>query len=394
MTLGWISGMTLTCAAGTGLGAVRSAIRERRTGLRPHARPDVSFDTWLGQVDGLDTLDWPESLRTWDSRNNRLAWLGVQQDELKRRLDGATDLWGAARIGLVLGTSTASIERTEAAYAALEPGGGFSERFLQPAVHAPHSTGAFLAQLLGIGGPALTISTACSSSAKVFATAARWLKCGLVDAVLVGGVDSLCRSTIYGFESLQLVARGLCRPFDARRDGLNIGEAAAFALLTREAPADPMARLLGYGESSDAHHMSSPHPEGRGAQTAMQQALMTAGVRAHEIGYLNLHGTGTRANDAVESLAVAAVLPPEVPASSTKGWTGHTLGAGGIVEAVLCMDSFATGLLPGNLNLECAGEDIVFPVLRDNRPATPAFVLSNSFGFGGNNCTLLFGRPG
>ena len=388
----WIDAYTLTCAAGVGLPAVRDAIASRRTGLRQRPWPPASVDTWLGPVAAVDATHWPDSLAAWDSRNNRLAWLGLQQDGFQARVTGRIALLGPTRVGLIVGTSTSSIGRTEEAYRALTPDGRFAEQFVQPSVHDPHSTGAFLARLLGIGGPVMTISTACSSSAKVFASADRWLRCGIVDAVLVAGVDSLCLSTIHGFESLQLVSRGLCRPFDEHRDGLNIGEAAAFALVTREPLGTPRAHLLGYGESCDAYHMSSPHPEGLGARLAMEQALRSAAIPAAEIGYVNLHGTGTRINDAVESLAIAAVLPPGIPASSTKGWTGHTLGAAGLVEAVLAMETFATGLLPGNLNLKRAAADIAYPINAANVQARVDYVLSNSFGFGGNNCALIFGR--
>ena len=209
---------------------------------------------------------------------------------------------------------------------------------------------------------------------------------------MVGGVDSLCRSTLYGFESLQLISRSLCRPFDERRDGLNIGEAAAFALVSREPLGTPQARLLGYGESCDAYHMSTPHPEGLGARIAMEAALRRAGIGAGDIGYINLHGTGTRTNDTIESRALAAVLPTGIPASSTKGLTGHTLGAAGAVEAILAMDVLVTDLLPGSFNLETVGGDITYPIRRDNLKARVDVVLSNSFGFGGNNCVLAFGR--
>ena len=388
----WIEAYTLSCAAGVGLHAVRDAIAAQQTGLRYRPWPAIDIDSWLGPVPADLDAGWPADLAAWDSRNNRLAWLGLQQDGLLPAVAAALGEWGPARVGLVVGTSTSSIGRTEEAYRDLAPAGTFAQRFLQPTVHNPDSTGAFLARMLGIEGPAMTISTACSSSAKVFASADRWLSCGVVDAVLIAGVDSLCLSTLHGFHALQLLSRNLCRPFDANRDGLNIGEAAAFALVTRKPLVQPRARLLGYGETCDAYHMSSPHPEGLWARQAMTTALQAAGLAAGDVGYVNLHGTGTRANDAVESLALAAVLPSGVPASSTKGLTGHTLGAAGLVEAVLAMEALATGLLPGTCNLVQAGADIAFPVLRDNLQRRIDVALSNSFGFGGNNCVLAFGR--
>lgn len=392
MVASWITDYTISCAAGVGLAAVRAAIAQRATGLRHKPWPGADVDTWLGPVPVDLAAGWPDALSPWDSRNNRLAWLGLRQDGFRERVAAAIGSLGPERVGLIVGTSTSSIGRTEEAYAHLTPDGRFEPRFLQPAVHNPHSTGAFLADVLGIRGPVITISTACSSSAKALASADRWLRSGVVDAVVVAGIDSLCRSTIYGFESLQLASRGLCRPFDEQRSGLNIGEAAAFALLAREPLGTPHARLMGYGEGCDAYHMSSPHPEGLGARLAMEHALHGAGVAPGDVGYVNLHGTGTRANDAIESIALAAVLPPGIPASSTKGWTGHTLGAAGLLEAVLAMETLSTGLLPGNLNLERIGSDIAYPVLDRNLEARVDVVLSNSFGFGGNNCVLVFGR--
>lgn len=387
-----INAYTMTCAAGTGLAAVRESIANCQTGLRYRPWEPASVDTWLGIVDGVDKSQWSDTFNAWDSRNNRLAWLGIQQDGFLSQVTNVISNLGPARVGIIVGTSTASIGRTEEAYAALTPDGRFSERFIQPGLHNPHSTSAFLADVLGIGGPVMTMSTACSSSAKVLASAHRWLQVGIVDAVIVGGVDSLCRSTIYGFESLQLLSRGLCRPFDASRDGLNIGEAAAFALVSRDSCADSGVGLLGYGESCDAHHMSSPHPEGLGARLAMEKALVRSGMVSADIDYVNVHGTGTRNNDVIEAMALARVLGRDVHASSTKGWTGHTLGAAGLLEALIAADTLGTGLLPGNLNLETLGDDIVFPIVRDNRKSCVNVVMSASFGFGGSNCVLILGR--
>ena len=241
-------------------------------------------------------------------------------------------------------------------------------------------------------GPCITVATACSSSAKVFAQAARLIDAGLADAALVGGVDTLCGSVLYGFNALGLVSPQPCRPFDARRDGLSLGEAGGFATLERALPGERGLQLRGYGESSDAHHMSAPHPQGLGARLAMREALQRAGLEAEAIDYLNLHGTATPANDKVEALAVAALFPPSLHASSTKGWTGHTLGAAGIVESVFALLALEHGLLPGTLN---SGEHDPGngPQLRfDNAERAIAFAMNNSFGFGGNNCSLVFGR--
>ena len=241
-------------------------------------------------------------------------------------------------------------------------------------------------------GPCITVATACSSSAKVFAQAARLIEAGLADAALVGGVDTLCGSVLYGFNALGLVSPLPCRPFDARRDGLSLGEAGGFATLERAIHGERGLQLRGYGESSDAHHMSAPHPEGLGAQLAMREALQRAGLEAGDIGYLNLHGTATPANDKVEAIAISALFPPTLHASSTKGWTGHTLGAAGIVESVFALLALEHGLLPGTLN---SGEHDPGngPQVRfDNAQRDIAFAMNNSFGFGGNNCSLVFGR--
>jgi len=247
---------------------------------------------------------------------------------------------------------------------------------------------------LALEGPAAVISSACSSSAKVFASAQRAIAAGVVDAAVVGGVDTLCLTTLYGFHSLQLVARAPCRPFDAGRDGISIGEAAAFALLER-----PGARLrpdtvllLGCGESSDAWHMSSPHPEGRGARAAMERSLAAAGLSAAAIDYLNFHGTGTPSNDAAEARAVAALLGPRTPGSSTKGATGHALGAAGALEAVICALALRHGFMPGGVNTSAIDTALGVSYLLENRPARLKHVMSNSFGFGGSNCSLVFGR--
>ncbi|MEO5595793.1 MAG: beta-ketoacyl synthase N-terminal-like domain-containing protein, partial [Lysobacteraceae bacterium] len=256
-------------------------------------------------------------------------------------------------------------------------------------IHTPHSLGGFVQAALELAGPSITVATACSSSAKVFGQAARLIDAGLVDAAVVGGVDSLCGSVLYGFNALQLVSAQPCKPFAADRDGLSIGEAAGYALLERDGEGP---RLRGYGESSDAHHMSAPHPQGLGARMAMRDALARAGLTADQIGYINLHGTATPANDSVEAAAIAAEFPATVHASSTKGWTGHTLGAAGILEAVIAMQALEHGELPGLLN--CAELDAVCgPQIRiENAERAIDYAMSNSFGFGGNNASLVFSR--
>jgi len=274
--------------------------------------------------------------------------------------------------------------------------GALPADFHYAATQNTFSVADFTRRYFGLTGPAVTVSSACSSSAKVFASARRMMAAGVIDAALVGGVDSLCLTTLYGFNSLGLVSEQACRPFDAQRDGISIGEAAAFALLERT-PGNLDAEsvlLLGLGESSDAYHMSSPHPDGLGARMAMQDALTMAGLNADEIGYIHLHGTATQSNDVVESKAVHAVFGPGTPCSSTKAATGHTLGAAGGVGAIICALSLQHGLVPAGLNVQHLDPALDLDYVLENRHQHVARVLSNSFGFGGTNCSLLFGRAG
>ena len=386
-----IRAYTATTALGRGRAAQAQALEERRSGLRRNDFGPDPLDCWIGRVDGLEDAPLPDALASWESRNNRLAWLALQQDGLREAVADAVSRHGAERVALVLGTSTSSIGETETAYTQLDEG-AFPAAFARARVHTPHSLAGFVQEACGLRGPCMTVATACSSSAKVFAQAARLVHAGLADAALVGGVDTLCGSVLFGFNSLGLVSSGPARPFDVARDGLSLGEAGGYALLERATSEDGSPRLLGYGESSDAHHMSAPHPEGLGALQAMRQALARAGVEAHEVDHLNLHGTATPANDAVEARAVAELFGGHLHASSTKGWTGHTLGAAGIVESVFALIALEDGLLPGILNSTTL-DPVCGPQIRlQNAHAQVRHVMNNSFGFGGNNCSLLFGR--
>ncbi|MDH5824515.1 beta-ketoacyl-[acyl-carrier-protein] synthase family protein [Luteimonas sp. RD2P54] len=383
-----IRAYTATTALGRGRAAQAEALEQRRGGLRRNDFGGDPLETWIGRVEGLEQAPLPAAAGAWDCRNNRLAWLALQQDGLLEAVAASRERHGPARVAVVIGTSTSSIGATEEAYARLDDG-RFPADLARPIVHQPHSLGDFVRRATGLRGPCVTVATACSSSAKVFAQAARLIRAGIVDAALVGGVDTLCGSVLYGFNSLGLVSAAPARPFDPARDGLSLGEAGGFAVLER---GDDAALLLrGYGESSDAHHMSAPHPEGLGARLAMRDALQRAGVDAGAVGYLNLHGTATPANDAVEARAVDAMFGERLHASSTKGWTGHTLGAAGIVESVFALIALADGLLPGTLN-SSARDPACGPQIRlDNARAKIRYAMNNSFGFGGNNCSLLFG---
>ena len=384
---------TATSAAGVGVAELRESLSERRSGLRQNDFDGCDLNTWIGRVSGVEDVELPGHLTDLQSRNNQLAWLGLQQDGLLDAINTLSDAVGEHRIGVIMGTSTSSIGRTEAAYTQLDDSGRMPEALRQPRVHDLHSPGTFVAAATGLKGPAMTISTACSSSAKVFATASRWIRHGIIDAALVGGVDSLCLSVLYGFNSLELISADPCKPFDRDRNGINIGEAAGFALVTRDDLATGAGlALLGYGESSDAHHMSHPHPEGKGASLAMTRALQRADIAAASVGYINLHGTASKANDRVETYALAEQMTDSTLVSSTKGWTGHTLGAAGILESVIAMDTLNTGLIPGTLNRTTDDPEFRFPVMTENVEKNIEYSMSNSFGFGGNNASLVFGR--
>ncbi len=380
---------------GSGLDALREALRANHSGLRPCQFADARLSTWTGEVAKVDATALPAALTRYACRNNRLARLGLMQDGFEQAARDAAARFGARRVGVILGTSTAGIFETELAYRQREPASGaLPAAFDYRGGHNVFSVADFVRRALGLGGPAAVVSSACSSSAKVFASAARLIDSGVIDAAVVGGVDSLCLTTLYGFNSLELLSAEACRPFDSERDGISIGEAAAFALLERPAGALPADAVLltGYGESSDAHHMSSPHPDGHGARLAMAAALQRAGLSPAEIGYINLHGTATPSNDAAEGNAVRALFGSRTPASSTKGASGHTLGAAGGLEAVICAIALQDGLLPGSPGTRHADPAIGLDYVIAPRSAALRHVLSNSFGFGGTNASLVFSR--
>jgi 3-oxoacyl-[acyl-carrier-protein] synthase I len=388
---------TATSCIGHGLQETLASLREQRTGLAPCTFETVELDTHVGEVAGIDAERIPDDLAKFNCRNNRLAQLGLRQDGFSAAVKELARRLGRRRVGVFLGTSTSGILETELGYRRRDPGtGALPEDFNYQGMHNSFSVADFARRQLGLEGPSVVVSSACSSSAKVFGSARRMIEAGLIDAAVVGGVDSLCLTTLYGFHSLQLVSNLPCRPFDTARNGISIGEAAAFAVLEKvpdSLDADAVM-LLGIGESSDAYHMSSPHPDGRGAQAAMLQALNTAGLSAADIDYINLHGTGTPSNDNAEARAVATVLGSEVPASSTKGATGHTLGAAGALEAVICGLALRHGFMPAGLNTTTVESSLGVRYLLENRQGKVERAMSNSFGFGGSNCSLVLGRAG
>jgi 3-oxoacyl-[acyl-carrier-protein] synthase I len=385
---------TASSALGRGLEATLAALTAGRSGLSRCSFETVALDTWVGEVPGVDEAPLPAALGAFECRNNRLALLGLSQDGFSEAVAASAARYGRERVGIFLGTSTSGILETELAYRRRDAHGALPPDFRYAGAHNSFSLAAFVQQALDLAGPAVVISCACSSSAKVFASARRAIAAGLIDAAVVGGVDSLCLTTLYGFHSLQLVAPTPCRPFDRARSGISIGEAAAFALLER--PADSLdaqsVLLLGTGESSDAHHMSSPPPDGRGARAAMLEALTAAQLAPADIDYLNLHGTGTASNDEAEARAVTSVLGAQMPASSTKGATGHTLGAAGALEAIVCALALQHDWLPAGVNTREVDPQLQVNYLLTGRRQRLARVMSNSFGFGGSNCCLILGR--
>lgn len=385
---------SLVSSLGRGATPAFEALRAGRGGLRRNDFLDSTLDTWIGRVEGLETdaagtqfEDFP------DYRIQRLAHAALSEDGFSEAVARARDAHGSDRIGVFLGTSSAGMLQGELAYrarrpdsAALPAGLSYRDSFN---MYAP---AAYVRARLGLQGPAAVVSTACSSSAKVFATASRAIAAGLCDAAVVGGVETLCFTTLHGFASLELLSRDPCRPCDASRGGISLGEGAAFVLLEKTATSGEDLALLGYGESADAHHMSTPHPEGLGAALAMRCALERAGITATDVDYINLHGTGTRSNDAAEDAAVFSVAGDRVPCSATKGWTGHTLGAAGAIEAVLTLLCLRHGYAPGTLNTRQVDPGIRSQVLLKGRSIPLEHAMSNSFGFGGSNCSLVFGR--
>jgi 3-oxoacyl-[acyl-carrier-protein] synthase-1 len=386
-----ITASTLVTALGTGNAETLAALRAQRSGLAPARFLDVELPTWIGVVPGLDGAPLPARWNEHDCRNSRLAWVGLQADGFVDAVAAARSRHGADRVGVLLGTSTAGLLETELGYRRRGPAGELPEDIRYAERQNTFSVGEFVRRALALGGPTFVVSTACSSSAKVYASAARLLAAGLIDAAVVGGVDSLCLTTLYGFNSLELLSPDICRPWDVHRRGLSIGEGAAFALLERDPVAPPLGWLLGTGESNDGYHMSAPHPAGAGAVAAMCAALDEAGLAPDDIGYVNLHGTATPSNDVAEDAAVRAVLGTGVPCSSTKGATGHALGAAGGVEAAICLLALAHGFIPGGLNVLEPDPALSLPYVRANRDARLRAVLSNSFGFGGSNASLVLG---
>ncbi|MDF9434014.1 beta-ketoacyl-ACP synthase [Chromohalobacter israelensis] len=381
----------VVCSLGDDLETIADALFAGQRGLTSSAAFTPARALPLGMVTCAlpDWDDWPPEQR---SRNNRLLALALQR--LEDSLAPLRERIAPERIGVVIGTSTSGIGETESAIAAAGHDGPLPDTFR----YANQELGAparFVADRLGVSGPAYALSTACSSSARALASARRLLASGACDAVVAGGADSLCRLTVNGFASLEAISEHPCLPFSEHRDGINIGEAAALFVVT---PDEGGIQLAGVGESSDAYHVSAPRPDGSGAHEAMRQALAMGGCGPEAVDYLNLHGTGTRHNDSMEAKAVAALFATSPPCSSTKALTGHTLGAAGALEAAFCWLALDHGRLPVHVfdaepDPELPPLDYVMPTATpEHTPRPLTHALSNSFAFGGNNAALLMTR--
>jgi 3-oxoacyl-[acyl-carrier-protein] synthase-1 len=388
----FLQAQSCVCALGDTPEAIRSALwAESPSGVAPTDLHTPGRVLNLGCVatplPSTDAL--PHKQR---SRNNALLLAALAP--LRAQVDAAVARFGPQRVAVVLGVSTAGLDEGVAAIRQVHAGFGWPPRY-DYALQEMGNASQCVAQLLGVAGPAYAVSTACSSGAKALASAARLLRSGQVDAVVAGGGDALSGFTIAGFSALDAVAAERCNPLSVHRAGINLGEGAALFLLGRD---EGPVRLAGWGESADAHHMSAPEPSGRGAAEAMARALARAGVAAADVDYVNLHGTATEQNDAMESLAVDRVLGRDVPVSSTKPLTGHALAAAGAIEAVFAWHTLVdnpAGRLP--VHWWDGAADPALPALRPVAPGTALgrpvrHVLSNSFAFGGSNESLLFAR--
>ncbi len=381
-----MTALTAASALGVGAAAHRAALLTQRSGLRLNDF-DPAVGGWIGRVPGIEAHRLPDRMANFDCRNNRLADMALRADRFDEAVAGAVARYGADRIAVILGTSTSGVHAAEEAYRGRVGDGPLPGSFDYAHTQDLYSVAAYVCTALGLRGPSFVVSTACASSARCFLDAQQLMAAGLCDAAVVGGADSLCRMTLQGFAALELVSPVPCRPCAADRAGISIGEAAGFALLERDGVG---MRLLGGGASSDGYHMSTPHPEGAGAVGAMRQALRRAGIGPGAVDWINLHGTGTRANDAAEDAAVFTVFGDRVACSSTKAWTGHTLGACGVLEALVARECMAAGVIAGCLGLDAADPSFRADVVLGLRAAEVRTVVSNSFGFGGVNCSLVF----
>ncbi|MBX7194340.1 MAG: beta-ketoacyl-[acyl-carrier-protein] synthase II [Sandaracinaceae bacterium] len=398
-----ITAMSLVGSMGRTTAETLAALDEGRTGLvawtdlaaRGGLSLSLPFPTFVGAVPGA----LPELAPADQAYDTRLARIGAMAlGEVRPALDRAIARWGARRIAVLIGTSTGGLDATEVAFKSWSDGGGpdggvVPAGFDLATQHDFNALGELIRRMTGLSGPTYVVSTACSSSGKVHASAMRLMQLGLIDAALVGGIDSLCKMTLHGFRGLGILSDTQCKPFASDRAGINIGEGAGLMLLERdtaETRAEALAYLLGVGESSDAYNMSSPEPSGRGAKEAMQRALAMGGLAPTDVGLLIAHGTATPQNDVAESMAIEGVLGNEVPVISTKGYTGHQLGAAGATSAMFAAHAVRTNRIPRSLGAEPKDPAVRVNVLAEGRTGGGALgvAMCNAFAFGGSNVCL------
>lgn len=389
----YLNALGMLCSAGDSAEAVKKSLLSQQVNLTVSDAYSRGTPLPLGLYQG-ELPDVPLAEKKWQSRNNQFALAAVSQ--IKTRVDAAIERYGVRRVAVIIGTSTSGIAESEPAIRQWVQTSKVPD-YYDYGLQEMGATAQFIAKVLGVKGPAYGISTACSSGAKALAAARRMIQMGVCDAVIAGGVDTLCQLTVHGFSSLEAVSGTPCNPFSKNRNGINIGEGAALFLVTAEAEG---VELTGVGEGADAYHISAPDPTGAGAIRCMMEALKDAALSPEEVGYVNLHGTATALNDQMESQAMYEVFGPDTWCSSTKPFTGHTLGAAGAVEAAICwlmLESNTYPLLPVHV-----WDGVVDPELPKLKLVTPdasldgslRYVLSNSFAFGGNNISLLLGRIG
>ena len=395
VTSTFLSALGIVSALGQGIEQTsRTLFGDRRADMIAHDDFLIDRTTMLGTVTG-PLVALPDHLTQYDTRNNRLLWTAMAQ--ITSEIDDLITTFGTDRIGIILGTSTSGIEEGTTGYQDMLETGTWapSFRYEHQEIGSPAD---FLRDALGLSGPAYVISTACSSSGKAFASAQRLMDAGMCDAVIVGGVDSLCRLTVRGFDALNSISEGVCNPLSKNRDGINIGEGCALFTLRRDAGD---IALMGVGETSDAHHPNAPHPDGIGAISAMKSALKIAGLTPDDISYINMHGTATPLNDSMESTAIAQIFGTTVAVSSTKPMTGHTLGAAGAIEAAilwLSLQHAADGApLPrhhwdGAIDPDVTPMNLVAQTGQRVAPNDRLAMMSNSFAFGGSNVSVILGR--
>jgi len=390
----FVTAYTAVTACGQGKKALLDALLAQKSALKPSRLIKLEFLTYTGEIDS-PLPEISSALQPYNSRNARiaLAALDCEKGAFRNAINQAISRYGPGRIAIIIGTSTSGIYETELAYQAELATGIRPAAFDFKHQHAWVATAEFMKKELGLAGPCYAISTACSSSGKAVAAGQRLIESGIADAVVVGGVDSICHMTLHGFNSLELTSENPCRPLDRDRDGISLGEGAGLLLIERSANNHSDVQLIGYGESSDAYHMTAPHPEGAGSAQAMQSALNMASLKPERIDYVNLHATGTRLNDQSEMRAMASLFGLNTPCSGTKGLTGHTLGAAGAVEAVITLLGLENGFAPGTCGIQHVDEAFCNHVLTEALMLSDiGCVMSNNFGFGGNNVSLIFAR--